>query len=422
MNKTLRLMVLAVFAVCCPLLTPSRGVALDLHGFLQGNYSARITGDGPPKENGTDYLLSEERFQLKVSETSKDGSASFFLKTDFFHDGVDEESDVEVREGYIDYTKGRIDLRLGRQIITWGTGDLLFINDVFPKDYEAFYSGRPLEYLKAPVDGLKVGISSDIASLEIVAIPTFEPNRLPGADRFYLYVPFPSVTNRNTERPDERIGDTELAMRVYRYIGSYDLSLYASRGFSRMPNMKADSMTSPTTVTSFYPGLSVYGASISGSALGGIGNIEGGYYDSRDDRGGTDPTIENSKWKFLAGYRKELGTDFTAGIQYYVERMDDYGEYEKNLPAGFPKEDKVRDYAALRLTKILLYQTMRFSFFGMYSPSDEDYLINSEASYKLTDELSVTGGGNIFGGKEDFTQFGQLDKNDNLYANLRYEF
>src|SRR3990170_8509421 len=96
--------------------------ALDLHGFLQGNYSARITDDGPPQENGSDYLLSEERFQLKLSETSKDGSASLFLRTDFFHDGVDEESDIVVREGFIDYTKGNLDMRLGRQIVTWGTG------------------------------------------------------------------------------------------------------------------------------------------------------------------------------------------------------------------------------------------------------------------------------------------------------------
>ncbi|MEK7850921.1 MAG: hypothetical protein AAB275_03480, partial [Deltaproteobacteria bacterium] len=129
------------------LLASSPVYALDLHGFLQGNYSARVTDDGPPQANGSDYLLSEERFQLKVSESSKDGSASFFLKTDFFHDGVDNNDDIEVREGYIDYTKGAIDLRVGRQIITWGTGDLMFINDIFPKNYNAFFSGRPMEYL-----------------------------------------------------------------------------------------------------------------------------------------------------------------------------------------------------------------------------------------------------------------------------------
>jgi len=41
--------------------------------------------------------------------------------------------DVELREGYIGYTAKIWDIRLGRQIITWGIGDLIFINDVFSK-------------------------------------------------------------------------------------------------------------------------------------------------------------------------------------------------------------------------------------------------------------------------------------------------
>jgi hypothetical protein len=44
-------------------------------------------------------------------------------------------------------------------IITWGVGDLLFINDVFPKDWESFFSGRPPEYLKLGVDGALVTYS-----------------------------------------------------------------------------------------------------------------------------------------------------------------------------------------------------------------------------------------------------------------------
>ena len=275
--------------------TISTAYALDIHGFVQGNYAARVTGDDPVDQNGSDYLLSEERLQLELSERSKDGSASFFIKSDFFRDGVAKKDDMETREGYINYTKDQIDLRVGRQIITWGTGDLMFINDVFPKDYGAFFSGRPMEYLKAPVDGAKVEITTDAISAEIVAIPTFEANRLPASDRFYLYNPFPSVTSMQTESPGSRVGDTELAARLFRYIGSTDVSLYAYKGFYRMPGMRVDSMTNPTTLTYIYTELTVYGGSITGNIFGGVGNIEGGYYDSVKDRAGDDPTIENSK-------------------------------------------------------------------------------------------------------------------------------
>ncbi|MEK6726021.1 MAG: DUF1302 family protein [Deltaproteobacteria bacterium] len=419
------LTILFLLTVYGPRLTGSTAYALDLHGFVQGNYAARVTGDSPPAKNGSDYLLSEERLQLELTEHSKDGSASFFIKSDFFRDGVAGTDDMELREGYINYTKDLVDLRVGRQIITWGTGDLMFINDVFPKDYGAFFSGRPMEYLKAPVDGAKVEITVDLLSAELVAIPTFEPNRLPDSTRFYLYNPFSSaatITTVETEKPGERIRDTELAMRLFRYIGSTDVSLYAYKGFYRMSGMMVNSMTNPTTLTYIYPELTVYGGSITGNIFGGVGNIEGGYYDSAGDRMGDDPTVENSKWKFLAGYKKELGSELTVGIQYYTEIMEDYGNYESTLPSAFPKEERIRSYTTLRLTKMLLYQTLRLSFFGIYSPSDEDYLLNPEAIYKLSDELSFTLGGNVFGGRKEFTMFGQLEKNDNLYANLRYQF
>src|SRR4030066_1613975 len=199
MNKITRLTSpvsrLTIVAACILHLATFTASAFDIHGVVQGNYAARVTGEEPVPANRSDYLLSEERLQLELSERSKDGSASFFVKSDFFRDGVAGTDDMELREGYINYTKDLIDLRVGRQIITWGTGDLMFINDVFPKDYGVFFSGRPMEYLKAPVDGAKGEITADLLSAEIVAIPTFEANRLPDPTRFYLYNPFSSAAS-----------------------------------------------------------------------------------------------------------------------------------------------------------------------------------------------------------------------------------
>ncbi len=48
-----------------------------------------------------------------------------------------------------------VNLKIGRQVFTWGTGDYLFINDLFPKDYESFYIGRDDEYLKRPSEAVK---------------------------------------------------------------------------------------------------------------------------------------------------------------------------------------------------------------------------------------------------------------------------
>ena len=158
---------------------------ISLHGFVQGNYAARITGEELPGPEGGDFLLGEERLQIKLAASSQ--GAGFFLKTDFFRDAVFRATDTDLREAYLDYGGGPFDLRVGRQVITWGAGDLLFINDVFPKDYAAFFSGRPLEYLKIGSDAIKADLFSDLISAELVVIPFFQSDMLPPPGRFFLF-------------------------------------------------------------------------------------------------------------------------------------------------------------------------------------------------------------------------------------------
>ncbi|MCC6345722.1 MAG: hypothetical protein IT388_00890 [Nitrospirales bacterium] len=393
------------------------GADFSLHGFVQGNYSSSIAGSNP---DGGDFKWAEERIQLKLDGSKE--SFHFLVKTDALYDHLDRKSDLELREGYVDYTAGSWDLRAGRQIITWGLGDLLFINDVFPKDYEAFFSGRPLEYMKKGIDGVKAGIYPAFASFEIVVIPFFEPNHFPDSGRFRMFDPLRGITNRSREKPPTTLENTEVAVRVYRDVLGFDTSLYFYRGFFRQPSAFPDNLAAPASLMFLYPELNVYGASAQGRALGGVVSLEAGYYDSRQDRSGKDPLIPNSQARFLLGYQRQLWEDGTLGLQYYAEYMRDHSAYEETLPPGFPKERKIRHLTSARFTQFFLHQTLRLSFFSFYSPTEGDYLLNPEAKYNFTDRIWAALGVMAFGGGEPWSQFGQLDRNDNLYLQMRYEF
>ena len=401
------------------LLMSSYAIAADvsLHGFIQGNYSADAAKSNP---DGGDFKWAEERVQLKL-DASKE-PFRLFLKTDAFYDHIDEKARLELREGYIDYIEKKWDLRAGRQIITWGLGDLIFINDVFPKDYEAFFSGRPMEYMKKGIDGAKIGLYPAFASFEFIAIPIFEPNNYTNAKRFYMFDPMPNVTNREEKDPPSNLENTEFALRAYRDIAGFDASVYLYRGFYRKPYMIPDDINNTTKITYHYPKLSVYGASLQGRALDGVLSFEAGYYDSRQDRAGTDYTAPNSQTKFLIGYQRQLWEDFTIGLQCYNEYMHNYSEYVKNQPSGLPKDRKLYQLATVRLTQLLMHQTLKLSFFSFYSTSDGDYMLNPEVKYNFSDHVWAAVGANVFGGGEKWSQFGQLDKNDNVYLQVRYEF
>ena len=407
-------LLLLFFVLCFP---PSIYAAdVSIHGFFQGNYSLGSRAN----PDGGDFKWAEERVQIRL-DASKE-PFRLFLKTDAFYDHIDEKAQIELREGYIDHVEKKWDLRAGRQIITWGLGDLIFINDVFPKDYEAFFSGRPLEYMKKGVDAVKLGAYPEFAAFEFIVIPIFEPNNYPTEKRFYMFDPMPGVTNRGEKDPPSNLENTEFALRAYRDIAGFDAAIYLYRGFYRKPYMIPDDINSTTKITYHYPKLSVYGASLQGRALDGVLSLEAGYYDSRQDSSGTDYTVPNSQTKFLIGYQRQLWEDFTIGLQFYNEYMHDYSGYKKNQPSGLPKDKKLYQLATVRLTQMLMHQTLKLSLFSFYSTSDGDYMLNPEIKYNFSDHIWAAIGANVFGGGEKWSQFGQLDKNDNIYLQARYEF
>jgi hypothetical protein len=396
---------------------------LELHGFVQTNFSLRTTNVGevrtPNGEKLPDYLLGDERVQLELTRLGD--NANLLGRVDLLHDAIDKHTELDIREVYIDLTLGKFDVRAGRQIITWGVGDLVFINDVFPKNWVAFLSGQPLQYLKFGSDAININFFPGFASIQLVAIPFYQADVLPRGERLVAFDPLPAMTDRNEVQPEQTLENTQIAARLYRYLGNFDAYLYFYRGFwGSPPGIIVDPDAGLLTFT--HPRLNVYGGSLQGAFLNGVLSLEAGYYDSSDDSDGTHPGIENSQIKFLTGYQRALGENLTLGLQYYGEQIQDYSSYERNLPAAFPQRKELRHTLSLRITQLFKYQTVRLSFFTFYSPNEKDYYLNPEIRYELGNGLWAAVGGILLGGEKEHTFFGQFEKNDNLYFVLRYAF
>ena len=398
----------------------------DLTGFLEGRIGARTQND--PYEK--DLSLGEVRLQAEADKYVD--PVGIRVRADLLYDPVyDHHSlNLETGQGWLDLREARVsltpagfaDLKIGRQILTWGTGDLVFINDMFPKDWQSFFIGRDQEYLKAPSDSAVVSLFSEAANLDLVYTPRFDPDRYIDGSRISYFNPsLGRIAGRDAvvevEKRDAWFKDDEIAARLFRNLQGYELALYGYRGYWKSP-----AGMDPATGKSTFPPLSVYGASVRGPAGSGIGNLEFGYYDSRTDQGGDDPLVRNSELRFLAGYEQELATDFTAGLQYYLEYMLEYNAYRDTLPPGQHPRDEARHLLTLRLTRLLLRQNLKLSFFGYYSPSDEDFYLRPNINYKIDDHWTAEIGGNVFWGEDDWTFFGQFRDNTNVYAGVRWGY
>jgi len=388
---------------------------LEVHGFYETRAGYRLRKDKYEK----DMSIMEDRLQLDLSSYPDWGDLK--VKGDVFGDLVTEEVDYDLREANIFVSPlDFMDLKVGRQILTWGTGDLIFINDLFPKDWQSFFIGRDTEYLKAPSDALKVSLFGDWANLDIVYTPQFDPDRFINGSRLsYWNLSLERLAGEDavihTDKPNRWFRDSELAARLYKNIDNYEFALYGYRGYWKSPGGQN------VASQAIFPDLNVYGASIRGAIGKGIGNMEVGYYESADDLSGKNNLIDNSQMRYLVGYTQEIARDFTAGLQYYVEQMLDYSQYKSNLISG-PARDRYRHLITLRLTKLLMNQNLRCSLFTYFSPSEKDVHMRPNINYKLNDNLALEIGGNIFFGDYPNTFFGQFRNNTNVYAAMRYSF
>lgn len=399
---------------------------VTITGFVEARAGMRMQNDSYQKDSS----LGEARAELSLERQSDFITSK--ITADFVYDPVMDKYavDLENGDGVLDLREANfvfrpisnVDTKIGRQILTWGTGDLLFINDLFPKDWNSFFIGRDDEYLKAPSDSLKTSIYTDLLNLDLVYTPKFSGDRfIDGRRLSYYNANSGTLAGRNdiiiTDERDHYFVNDEVALRAYKNINLTEFSFYYYRGYWQTPegyNMNSGLYE--------YPRLQEYGASARRPLAGGIANFEIGYYDSLDDRAGNDALIRNSEFRALTGFEREIATNLTAGMQYYLENMQDYDAYKDNLPAGSYVKSEYRQLATLRLTKLLMQQNLILSLFNFYSPTDEDGYLRFRATYKFDDNMRGEIGGNYFFGNAAESFFGQFEDASNLYLGLRYSF
>jgi len=149
-------LIAVVLVVCCwSVLGPGRLSAFDLGPFgaryyflnqtymqpwhhgthdllmqMRNEFNLELTYSKIPHTN---FLVKLRPFYDTVFDISNQGTGGYakFLRSGWAHNlGRNDDRDPLLRECYVDFTYGKNDLRLGRQIVAWGKSDGVFMLDV----------------------------------------------------------------------------------------------------------------------------------------------------------------------------------------------------------------------------------------------------------------------------------------------------
>lgn len=391
---------------------------LPLTGYLEIGATHRLDTNTIADTN---WIRQELKARIEYYQRYDTLSLSF--KSDLSYDAENNDFVQDTREAYVSGAPASwLDIRAGRQILTWGTGDLLFLNDFFPKDWKALFNGSEQQYLKAPSDALKLSAYSDFVNIDVAWSPEFDPdNYINGSTHIYYNAVVgdlayaPPVFSADT--PDSGISSGELSIRLFKTIAGNEFALYAHRGFYKTP-----AGFNASTGRAFYPRLQSIGVSTRGTIRAGIGNAEIAHWHSADSNSGTNPEVPHSETRFLVGYESEVLRNLTANFQVYAELTHDYSKLKEQHPNAKTRKDRIRQVLASRWTYLTNRNKFTSSVFAMYSPTDQDFFINPDLTYRFNDNWAFSSGLNLMGGREIHTMFGQFEDNSNAYVRTKYIF
>lgn len=383
---------------------------LEFNGFIDTYHAVCLKGEH-------EFNASRTRFRGEIFYQI--GDASFFSSFNATSNNILEaESGIELREAFMEYVASKWDVRVGRQIITWGKADGMQITDIIcPGDYTEFIT-RDFDDIRIPVESIKFRWLPGFADFEIIWLPFFKASVLPsGNNPWKILQEFDTdneIVFKQTIEPEKSLENSEIAAKVSLYLSGIDLAFSGFYTWDDLPIIHEQTVNDTTYLQPEHHRLKYLGMEMNKPLGDFVVRCEIAFYQNKFFRNisAADKTDQKNLLKAMIGIDWYPGNDWNFSFQFADDLIL---KYDEDL-----ETDENNSVATLNISKKILRQTLGLSNMIYYGFNEKDIYDQIAIDYALTDELHLFCGADIFVGDDGY--FGNYEDNTQMWFKVKYSF
>ncbi len=343
----------------------------------------------------------------------------------------DQRMEFQLRETYLDLPAGDWEWRIGRQHVVWGEMVGLFFADVVSaKDLREFVL-QDFESLRIPQWAVRGEYFGDDWHAELLWIPYPSYDKLGrpadfgqpgrGAD-FYPYPASPPgiPVIRGEVKPARTLAHTNYGVRVSRLIEGWDMSGFFYSSMNSAPTLYRDpvvpSVPQTYTFTPRHDRIRQVGGTLAKDLADFVLKAEVIYTQGRRynvvNATDSDGVVMQDNLDWVVGLDMNPDADTRLNVQVFQRVFFDHH------PDIVP--DRFENGLSLLVNR-KLSGAWEAEALLIHSLNRSDWLLRAKANWKARPNLRLGVGLDAFGGPPTGL-FGQYDRQDRVYADVRYDF
>ena len=336
----------------------------------------------------------------------------------------DQRFEAMFRETYLDISAGNVEFRVGRQHIVWGEVVGLFFADVVSaKDLREFVL-PDFDLLRIPQWAARAEYFKNDFHLEAIwiPVPTVDNIGKPGAE-FYAYPPAaPDGFNyiiENERKPSRNSANQNYGLRSSLLKNGWDIAGFAYRSVDASPTFFRQVVAVPAPAFIYTPRhtkITQYGVTLAKDLGNMVLKGEAVYTRGRnfnvtrlDD---ADGVVKQDYLDYIVSLEFPLPDDARFNFQFFQRRFSDHDR--DIIPAA--RESGVSLYWSGKWTSRFEPQLL-----FIHSLNRNDWMVRPKLIWNFEKNWRAVGGADFFGGRPSGL-FGQFDRKDRVYLEVRRSF